>query len=112
MRLKLFITFLALVFLANFSFAAKQQRACAKYLNTNRAYLVDVTIISGNELNRKTGSYSYGPLDTYAVIFWADGQASVIELDYFFGSLNIFGNRGYDQQGRPWNISTNTTFCF
>jgi len=93
-------------------YPASRTSACAKYLNTNKAYKVDVTIIRGSELNQKTYSFDYNGLATYAVIFWSDNQASVIELDFFVGSLSPFGTRGYDQEGRPWEISSNTTFCY
>ena len=92
--------------------SATRVDACAKYLNTNKAYKVEVTLISGSELNSKTYTFDYDAFSTYAVIFWSNDQASVIELDFFLGSLNPFGTKGYDQEGRPWEISSNTTFCF
>ena len=107
--------FLAAVFCLGFMSAAKsatQELGCALYLNTNKAYKVDITLISGSELNQSTGSFSYNVLATYAVIFWNDGQATVIELEMFFGSLNEFGNYGSDQDGRPWHVSSRTAFCW
>lgn len=91
---------------------ATQQLGCALYLNTNRAYKVDITLLSGSELNQSTGGLSYNALANYAVIFWADGQATVIELEFFFGSLNEIGTRGVDQYGRPWHVSSRTSFCW
>lgn len=104
----------AIIFLVFCSqlFAATRTDACATYLNTKKSYLVDVTLISGTELNQKTQSYLYDGLSTYAVIFWSQNQVSVIELDFFIGSLNPIGTRGYDQDGRPWDISSNTSLCF
>jgi len=73
-------------------YPASRTSACAKYLNTNKAYKVDVTIIRGSELNQKTYSFDYNGLATYAVIFWSDNQASVIELDFFCRFIISFRN--------------------
>jgi hypothetical protein len=100
------------VVIASAAAGATQQLGCALYLNTNKAYKVQITLIPGTELNLSTGGLSYNALATYAVIFWDDGQATVIELDMFFGSLNEIGSYGSDQNGRRWYVSSRTAFCW
>lgn len=87
---------------------AERLDVCATYKSTRKAYKVEATIIRGSELNEKTRTFDYSPFSTYAVIFWADGQASIIEFDYYFGSVTVFGLDGKDQGGGKWEISTNT----
>lgn len=110
--MRVFLAAMFSIAIASAAAGATQQLACAVYLNTNTAYKVEITLISGSELNQATGSLSYNVLATYAVVFWADGQATVIELDMFFGSLNEIGTYGSDQDGRPWHVSSRTSFCW
>ena len=101
-----------LVITLGYANAATRTKACVKYLNTNKAYNVEVTLISGQELNQKTRTLNYDCFSTYAVIFWSNSNATLIKLNYFIGSLNMFGNRGVDQRGYPWSVSSNTSFCY
>lgn len=84
-------------------------------------YTVDVTFVTGSELNRATSSFRYGGFEKYAVVFWGPGEASVIELDGFFvcsfeftrSCLSTITSRhkGVDQEGRQWEVCTGQ-FCF
>ena len=67
--------------------------------------------MSGNILNSRTESYSYNVYSTYAVIFWSNEQASVIELQNFYGSFHAYGTNGTDQEGRTWQLSK-TSYCY
>jgi hypothetical protein len=77
-------------------------------------YTVDVNFLSGYELNKATKSWDYSSYSTYAVVFWGDGEASVIELSSYTGCgrevtqrciTNKYSNlEGEDQQGRGWEV--------
>ena len=45
----------------------------------SKKYTVDVTFISGYELNDANRSFTYSTYSVYAVIFWGQGQASAIK---------------------------------
>ncbi len=87
---------------------------CAKYQTEagwSQAYKVSATIVKGSELNSKTGTFNYSPYSTYAVIFWAEGEASVLEMEYYYGTLSAYGVDATDQRGRKWHIA-HTTICY
>lgn len=75
----------------------------------------NVTVIAGMELNEATNSIRYSALHNYAVVFFTQHQAAVIELSNFMvcgatveeWCLPAIGNlRGADTEGRPWEICT------
>ena len=107
-----FLTF-ALLLLPAQSFADNYQvlTVCAKYKNTGKEYKVNAQIMSGTELNRRTRSYDYNSFSKYAVIFWAQDQVSIIELDYP-GTVSTWGTDGTDQRGYKWELSSSTTYCY
>lgn len=83
-------------------------------------YNVDVTFVTGAELNEATRSFRYGGFDKYGVIFWGERQATVIKLRGFFACgmefeascLPSIGTmRGLDQQERAWEICAQS-ICF
>lgn len=87
---------------------------CVKYQKQygwSKGYSVDVNVIKGSTLNRKTGTYDYDSYATYAVIFWSNDQASVIKLNYYSGSFTATGTHGVDQQGRQWKLAK-TNLCY
>jgi hypothetical protein len=88
-----------------------REHVCAKYESTGRAYQLDALVESGSDLNTATHTFDYDAFETYDVIFWAQGQASVIKLEYAFGNISPIGSDGTDQQGNRWNIST-SSLCF
>lgn len=77
---------------------------------------MQVTFVKGSELNTATRTFNYNAFSAYVVIFFAQDQAAVIELDSpVFGCGNEFtanciprfGNpKGKDQSGRTWEICT------
>ncbi|MGE5501530.1 MAG: hypothetical protein ACM3W4_06355 [Ignavibacteriales bacterium] len=107
---------LALVFLPTAASAKYVQTVKVRYATDDGAspwYSVDVTFLTGTELNRATRTFNYGGFDKYAVIFWDQNEASVIKLDGFFACgteftqscLRTIGNMdGTDQEGRGWEI--------
>ena len=104
---------------------AKHTKQCkVKYkveYGWSKTYTVDVTFLTGSELNSATGTYNYSSYSVYAVIFWAQNEATVIKIrnillcgmkvtqsciDGIIGDL-----QGYDQDDDYWNICTGD-FCF
>ena len=83
---------------------------CARYVPTGSSYEVEAQVIRGDELNERVGGYWYNVFDMYVVIFWADSQATIIELN-FPQAPGAFPSTGYDQEGREWTVST-SSLCF
>ena len=100
----------ALLALSADSFAAEQMKICATPANGN-AYTVDATVLSGMELNQKTSSFKYTTYAKYAVIFWKDHEATLIELE-LPGIISVYDVHGTDQQGRAWTVKMNTGVCY
>ena len=101
-----------LIFLSFNAFAYEVLDICATYRNSGKKYKVEGNIYKGSELNKRTNSYKYNGYSTYVVIFWSNEQASVIELDYYYGSLGYIGVNGKDQQGYPWEIKEGHNYCW
>lgn len=94
--------------------AASSETVCIKYQTStgwSKGYQVDGPVIQGSELNRRTNTYDYKPYSTYVVVFWNPNQASILELDYFLGSINSFGQLATDQIDRRWQVSK-TSYCY
>jgi hypothetical protein len=96
-----------------------RQTLCVKYevkqgyiSGWSKGYKVEVTTMSGSELNRRTNSRRYNGLSQYAIIFWREGEATVIRLNAPFLNYSSFGTYGNDQQDRRWQLTTNTLLCY
>ena len=90
------------------------KQLCAKYQTQrgwSKGYSIEAQVMSGRVLNSRTSSYSYNSLSTYAVIFWSNEQASIIELSYYTGRFSAYGTRGTDQEGRSWQLAK-TRLCY
>lgn len=110
MKTMLVLAFLGLVAMSP-AYGKERAEVCAKYRTANgwsQAYKVDATIMKGYELNQSTSSYNYQAYDTYVVIFWAQDEASVIQMESPY--VTYMDEAGYDQQGRAWQIHKGT-FC-
>lgn len=83
----------------------------------SRWVLTDVTLISGTELNAATNSLAYSTLATYAVVFFTDHQAAVIQLNgsWCYGAADdscawgltakfLSNLNGRDKGGRQWEF--------
>lgn len=110
----LFIAF----FLSFSAHAYEVRNVCAKYQTNyawSKSHATTTQIYKGNELNRATGnpySGNYDMFSHYALIWWQQGQVSVIKLDYYFGGM-LLNARGTDQNGRQWELSDNNyNFCY
>jgi hypothetical protein len=82
-------------------------------------YTVEVTMLTGSELNTATKSFRYRGFSNYAVIFWDQNEASVIRvrtvlicgMEFEESCMPILGRmKGTDQQDREWEICT-AIFC-
>jgi hypothetical protein len=85
--------------------ASDRIEICAEYTDTGRTYHVTAISTTGLELNQATHSRNYNSIGRYIVIFWAQDQASVIEMGGVFVAPSHFASSGTDQEGRSWEIS-------
>lgn len=118
-------TLLLLLLLVSQISYAKYTQTCVVGYETesgwSKQYNVEVTFLSGSELNDATGSWKYSAFSNYAVIFWAQGEASVIKISTFLGCsttvdkscvTSTFSDiKGEDQDGDKWKICV-SDFCF
>lgn len=102
----------AVLLLSGSASASEQVDICAVYSNTGSLYHVTATAISGSELNQATNTFNYNVFGHYIVIFWAQDQATVIEMSGISGTPSFIQESGTDQQGRSWEISAySPMFC-
>lgn len=113
------------IILLSFYAEAKHNQTCVVKYKTqegwSKKYTVEVTFLSGLELNNATNSYKYSSYALYAVIFWQQDQASVIKISNLLTcgetvekdciSNVILDLNGVDQDGDVWNICV-SQFCF
>ena len=96
--------------------ASERLKVCAEYKNSGKKYFVDATYLTGKELNQATKSRKYTYYSNYVVIFWDQGQASIIELDSLssLAGISYFGSDGHDQQGYPWEVTkvSHSIYCW
>jgi len=62
-----------IIFLSSNAEAKYTQTCIARYMTEqgwSKKYTVDVTFISGSELNEATNSFNYSSFSVYATIFW------------------------------------------
>ncbi len=93
------------------SHAYEVKNVCAKYQTNyswSKAYQVQAQIYTGQELNQATGNPYWGNYDMfshYAVIWWQQGQASIIKLNFHVAGGILLNSQGTDQNGRGWQLS-------
>ena len=94
-------------------YAAYKEDCTIKYGNSGKSYQVSCTYATGSELNTSTNSFKYDSFGLYSVVFWAQGQATIIKIRgiNFCGhdasqncADNIFPLQGNDQEGREWKV--------
>jgi hypothetical protein len=112
-------------FILNFSVQAKYTRTVKvkyqKQYGWSKLYTVDVTFMTGYEMNQATRTYDYNMYSVYGVIFWGDGQASIIQLSSYLicGTVvtrncidnSIYDLQGNDQDGTKWNFCLGN-YCY
>jgi hypothetical protein len=96
---------LAAITMSARAIASDEIDICAHYTETGRSYHVNGISAMGYELNQATRSANYKQYGRYVVIFWAQDQASVIEMDPSFSTPMSYAISGTDQYGRSWRIS-------
>lgn len=87
----------------------------------SKYYQVEGFFESGYELNNATRTYNYDMYATYCVIFWEEGEVSIIKLSNMMicGTdvtcscvENTYGDlQGIDQRGISWKICT-SPYCY
>lgn len=91
------------------SLASERVKICAKQ-SGGKAYQVEAVVLTGQELNEKTSSFRYNAFNYYAVIFWAKGEATVIDTRSAFPPGPISAT-GVDQENRSWMVAASEV-CF
>jgi len=124
-NMKKIILFLSLLLFLIFNVAAKYvQTSIVSYMTQDgwsKKYTVDVTFISGSELNDATSSYKYSVYSVYAIIFWGEGKATVIKISNYLACglevdknciTNSYGDiKGKDQDEDEWKICV-SDYCY
>ncbi len=121
---KILLVITLFLFSANAIYAKYVQTCDVKYMTKDgwsKKYTVDVTFISGSELNEATSSYKYSGFSTYAVIFWSKEQVTIIKLSTFLScgttvDKNCITNsvtdlKGKDQDDDEWKICVGN-YCY
>jgi hypothetical protein len=116
---KLILTLLIGFFLCGVANSKYTQTCKVKYKKNyewSKYYTVNVTFMSGTELNQATKSYDYSSFSTYAIIFWDKDQASIIKISSYTScgtevSKSCISNmvtnlKGEDKQGVGWEVCT------
>lgn len=116
METTMYVIVATLMALASASGWARETRPiCARYETQSgwsQGYKVKAHLYAGRELNQATSTLYYDYTTNYVVIFWREGQATIIDVGYarrFPSYMTIDGN---DQQGRKWEISSETYSCY
>jgi hypothetical protein len=98
---------LLMVGAAGYAKAGERITVCAHYAvqpyGYSKGYEVQATYTDGQELNSATETFNYSAYSKYVVIFWSEGQASVIQLDIPY--LSAIPTTGTDQEGRQWRVA-------
>lgn len=107
--------------------AAEVRRLCeVSYQRADRSTsepaIVEVTFLTGGELNKKTRSYDYDPFSNYAAIWFAEDQVALLSIESFLVGVGpefdnedfvklfrIMGETSATQvngdEGRKWTIT-------
>lgn len=108
--------FIFLLFIAKFSHSYEVREVCASYkkdFQWIRSESASIAIYSGQEIQNNIGYNRYiMPYNYYAFVTWDNGYISVVELRYYFSGMLLFNLEGFDETGRHWRFSDNSTgFC-
>jgi len=121
-RIFLFITLMIFAIgIANAKYVQTCKIKYKKEYGWSKYYTVDVTFMSGTELNNATRTFDYDGFSTYAIIFWDKDEATVIKISSFTGcgtevkksciTNKVMNLEGKDQQNRKWEVCTND-YCY
>lgn len=124
--MKIFPVSLLIALLISFNTSAKFVKSCiAQYLTEDgwsKKYTVDVSFLSGSELNEATNSFNHDIYKVYAVIFWDNNETTIIKISTFTGGCGsivkescitnlVMDLKGTDQDGDTWKICARD-FCY
>jgi hypothetical protein len=120
-------TIITLVLLLSFNLSfAKYRQTCAVRYSTedgwSKKYIVDVTFMSGFELNQATSSYRYSSYSVYALIFWGRDEVTIIKLSSYvlcgyevdrncIAAASLSDLKGSDQDDDQWRICVGN-YCY
>lgn len=116
---KIFAIICFCMFFINYTEAKYTQTCVVSYMTKDgwsKKYTVDVSFYTGYELNEKTQTIKYSHYSVYAIIFWGEGQATIIKLSSINNCGSItnkqcitnypFDFQGFDQDDDEWKICT------
>lgn len=123
--MKQIILLSTLFLLLTTSVQARYVQTCdVKYMTQDgwsKKYTVDVTFLSGSELNTATNSYKYSSYSVYAIIFWGEGKATIIKVsNYLYCATEVDKSciantysdiKGKDQNEDEWKICV-SNYCY
>lgn len=124
MKLTKFLLLFVILFISINSYSICSRYATVKYetyYGWSKNSIVQVIFATGCELSDATKSYIYSSTSVYAVIFWTEGDCSIVKLDNIFycdyaitcdylesHECNLSGR---DKDGDEWNICINN-YCY
>ena len=120
MKKLLLALMLTLTISSQAEFRQKMNIKYKKEYGWSKYYYVDVNVMTGFELNQATQTYNYNSYSTYAVVFWGQGQATVIKISSYVAcgyevspSCIAYSSylEGLDQDGDKWYLCL-TDYCY
>src|ERR1041384_3732847 len=122
MKKRLILSFVIILLLAISANAKYVQTCNIKYKTESgwsKYYTVEVTFMTGSELNKATTTWNYDTWTVYSIIWWANSQCTVISLSSYLLcgtevtqtciANNIYNLEGKDRDGTSWEICTKGT---
>lgn len=90
-RLSLKFFLILVLCISSFASIAEVRRICKVQYQTedgwSKEYTVEVTFITGRELNAATKSYNYSSYSNYCLIWFDKGQVAILEITDFLSSV-------------------------
>jgi hypothetical protein len=120
MKKLLLLMFVAFSINANAKFTETLNIKYEQKYGWSKYYNVNVTFMTGFELNEATKTFNYNSWSTYAIVFWGQGQATIIKLSGFVACgyeaqpkclMYNYSLQGVDQDGDKWYICL-TQYCY
>ena len=116
--MKKYLLLIAVLLIAGSCFAKYTQTCQASFLTErgwSKKYTVEVTFMTGHEMNEAIGMNKYAQNTMFAVIAWDKSQKTVIKLSnplptgYMLAkeslTHSVYDVKGKDQNGGEWKIS-------
>lgn len=90
--LKLSLVMLLLGICSSAQLSAEVRRLCKVYYETEEGwssgYTMEVSFVTGTELNRATRSYDYSPFSNYCLVWFDRGEVVILRIESFLVRSN------------------------